>query len=691
MSADVPSRDGYAEPGYLFLTPNSTFLSQLPVGDAATFVVKADIEDVPSGAELFPFIHITIPGATEFTDSVAGTQVIGSTASGTLTFNSILDAIEALYVGYFASPGDLLGIGSAAAQYFSGTSLQSIAASFATQAAAIAEYPFLANPQSAQINSFVNSVYQNLFQRAPTSAELMNAETTLTANLGNSQFIDTFIYNTILSAQGQDQTTIENQIGTAELTLYPQNDYLAITRTALPVAQATTIVNEIIASTTTEAQYVSSLLNQAVDTTIPAVAVEASMYGVTGSSDEITKLVTQVLPAQVATAIQNGSDPVIAASEALGLQFAFADENGGTGFANNYGPSNAAMPATTAGDTAFAAAAASTVFGSSAAANWSGTILGYVTSFEAFYTANGIPGITNPSAEQIDLAARGAAWGEAIGTALVNNLGPFGGETANFLEDAAQGTAIYSASLSSQPAAASFQGGVVTVPPFGSPAGPPALLSTLSLDQQMELIYIGYFNRSADAGGFSFWEGQNATAQAGGQSAAVALTNIANSFTPQAETEVIYPFLSNPHPNFSDPTVQAGLATFIGNVYENLFDRAGDSGGVGYWAGQIESGAVGLGASVLAIANGAQGSDAIILQNKIAVALDFTNLTSAANVPTTSALLAEAKTVLAGVDGMSLNDASVTAAEALIAPWIANHPNGALVAVVGSAAHFELT
>jgi len=225
----------------------------------------------------------------------------------------------------------------------------------------------------------------------------------------------------------------------------------------------------------------------------------------------------------------------------------------------------------------------------------------------------------------------------------------------------------------------------------GSPTITNGLLSALSLDQQMELIYIGYFNRSADSGGFSFWEGQNATAQAHGQSAPVALTNIANSFAPQVETEAIYPFLGNPNPNFSNPTVQAGLTTFIGNVYENLFDRAGDSGGVGYWTGQIESGAVGLGAAVLAIANGATGSDATILENKIIVALDFTNLNAAANVPTTSALVAEAKTVLAGVDGLSFNDASVTTAEALIQPWIASHPNGALVAVVGSAAHFELT
>ena len=185
------------------------------------------------------------------------------------------------------------------------------------------------------------------------------------------------------------------------------------------------------------------------------------------------------------------------------------------------------------------------------------------------------------------------------------------------------------------------------------------LLSLLSSDQQTELIYIGYYDRAADGGGFNFWEGQDALAQAPtttggfGQSAAVALTNIANSFTPQAETIAIYPFLSNPNPNFSDPTVQAGLTTFIENVYGNLFGHSADSGGLAYWTGQIESGAVGLGAAVLAIANGATGSDAIILENKITVALDFTHLTSAANLPSSS-VVAEAKIVLAGVDGVLL-------------------------------------
>jgi len=177
------------------------------------------------------------------------------------------------------------------------------------------------------------------------------------------------------------------------------------------------------------------------------------------SAAEITSLVTNFLPAQVQNAMVNGYNPQIYACEALGLVFAFGNETGSTAFANNYGPSNAAMPNTTAGDAAFAAAAASLIFGSAETSNTVPAIEQWVANWEAFYTAHGIAGVSsNPTAQQIDLAARGAAWGDAIGLALFDNLGPFPGQVTNFLEDAAQGTAIYSASLLSQPTAAPFQG-----------------------------------------------------------------------------------------------------------------------------------------------------------------------------------------------------------------------------------------
>jgi probable HAF family extracellular repeat protein len=231
-----------------------------------------------------------------------------------------------------------------------------------------------------------------------------------------------------------------------------QNDYLAIIRSALPVDQALPVINSINLGTQTETQYVTSLLSQAANTSIPAVAVEGSMYNAVGTSAEITKLVTEFLPAQVTNAIQNGLNPQVYACEALGLVFAFGDENSGQAFATHFGPSKAAMSGTPAGDAAFAAAAASTIFGSAATANTPGAILQFVSNWEAFYTSHGVPGFPTATPDQIDIAARGAAWGDAVGVELANNLGPLNGQVINFLDDAAQGTAGYSASLIGQPA-----------------------------------------------------------------------------------------------------------------------------------------------------------------------------------------------------------------------------------------------
>jgi hypothetical protein len=186
------------------------------------------------------------------------------------------------------------------------------------------------------------------------------------------------------------------------------------------------------------------------NTTIPAVAVEASMYGAVGTQAEVNMLATQFLPAQVANAIQNGLNPQVYACEALGLAFAFGNENGSSAFANNYGPSNPSMPNSAPGDAAFAAAASSAIFGSAATANLAAAIDGYVANWKSFYSLHGISGITQPSQTQIDIAARGAAWGDAVGLALANNLGALLTEATTFVSHASQGTAIYSAPLTSQ-------------------------------------------------------------------------------------------------------------------------------------------------------------------------------------------------------------------------------------------------
>ena len=236
-----------------------------------------------------------------------------------------------------------------------------------------------------------------------------------------------------------------------------QNDYLAITRTVLSSDQAAAVVDAISTGMQTEFGYVNELLSQVANTTIPAVAVEGSMYGAVGTSAEVTMLATQFLPPQVTNAIKYGFNPQVYASEALGLAFAFGNESGSTAFADAFGPSHAGTPNSTMGDAAFAAAASAAIFGVDSTATLTNAIQTYISNWKAFYSSSGIPGYSHPTADQIDLAARGAAWGDAVGVALANNFGPLHGQVTNFLEDAAQGTAVYSASFASQPSHSPFQ------------------------------------------------------------------------------------------------------------------------------------------------------------------------------------------------------------------------------------------
>ena len=236
-----------------------------------------------------------------------------------------------------------------------------------------------------------------------------------------------------------------------------QNDHLAIMRTSLSLDQASALLNSINSGTLTEFQYINSLLAQGTNATIPAIAVEATMYGAVGTAAEVDLLVNQFLPSQEANAIKLGLNALVYDSEALGLTFAFGNETGSTAFIAKFGPTNAILPNTAAGDAAFTSAAVNAIFGPAATSNLVTAMNGWVANWKAFYTTNGIPSITTPNADQVDLAARAAAWGDAVGVALDDNLG-LKGQAINFLMDAAEGIADYSMSLIGQPAHHPFQG-----------------------------------------------------------------------------------------------------------------------------------------------------------------------------------------------------------------------------------------
>src|SRR5262249_26805681 len=122
-------------------------------------------------------------------------------------------------------------------------------------------------------------------------------------NVGDGSAIQDLAGNSL----GQLTGDLGLQIGVTPASI--QNDYFAITRTPLPLDQATATAGAINAGMQTETQYINSLLTQVANTTIPAIAVEALMYNTVGTSDEVTLLAAPILPGQVGHALQHRFKP----------------------------------------------------------------------------------------------------------------------------------------------------------------------------------------------------------------------------------------------------------------------------------------------------------------------------------------------------------------------------------------------
>lgn len=129
-----------------------------------------------------------------------------------------------------------------------------------------------------------------------------------------------------------------------------------------------------------------------------------------------------------------------------------------------------------------------------------------------------------------------------------------------------------------------------------------------SLREQIESLYVGYYNRAADPGGLNYWLER-------ASSGSMSLPAIAQSFSVQPETVALYGSLSSTGVG-SSSTAQE---TFIRSVYANLFGRTEvDAAGLNYWKNQLSSGAP-AGNIIQDIISGAQGNDATVISNKVAV------------------------------------------------------------------------
>jgi hypothetical protein len=150
------------------------------------------------------------------------------------------------------------------------------------------------------------------------------------------------------------------------------------------------------------------------------------------------------------------------------------------------------------------------------------------------------------------------------------------------------------------------------------PSPPPPPLSNTDLVSE---VYIGYYNRSPDPTGMTFW--------LNGMANGATLAQVANDFANSSESTAIYPFLSAPN--------LANASSFVTQVYNNLLNRAPDSSGLQFWSQELQSGAVTPGGFILAVeqsVNQQTGTaDAMTLSDKLTVAEDYVTRINAANVP----------------------------------------------------------
>jgi hypothetical protein len=115
-------------------------------------------------------------------------------------------------------------------------------------------------------------------------------------------------------------------------------------------------------------------------------------------------------------------------------------------------------------------------------------------------------------------------------------------------------------------------------------------------------IYLAFFGRPADPLGLAYWEEQTG----GGANLAVMVEALSGTdeyqqrFAGMNEEEV------------------------ISSVYQSLFAREPDAEGLAFFLAALESGAQSLGSIALNILDGAQGGDAVIIDNKVVAADAFT-------------------------------------------------------------------
>ncbi|MFT5662319.1 MAG: hypothetical protein ACI9TV_002969 [Sulfurimonas sp.] len=98
----------------------------------------------------------------------------------------------------------------------------------------------------------------------------------------------------------------------------------------------------------------------------------------------------------------------------------------------------------------------------------------------------------------------------------------------------------------------------------------------VSLENKISSLYISFFNRAADKEGLDYWNIAGANAETAGGNALSVLKDLSAGFAG--------------HPTFTTTYGGMGNEEFVQAIYKNSLGKAGDTEGVAYWRGLLDSG-----------------------------------------------------------------------------------------------------
>ncbi len=122
----------------------------------------------------------------------------------------------------------------------------------------------------------------------------------------------------------------------------------------------------------------------------------------------------------------------------------------------------------------------------------------------------------------------------------------------------------------------------------------------------IQKLYVAYFNRPADAAGLAYYEG---VLEAANGSATV-MAQISADFAKSSEYTAAFSGKTN--------------AQIVDIIYQNIFGHAADAAGNAFYAGNLDAGKVTVANVVQEVAKGAQGTDLIAYNSKVTAAAAFT-------------------------------------------------------------------